>query len=356
MNKITEETVVVSNPNNNQGTLYAIIIILLIIIAIGWFFLGMKLWESNAPVAAVPLNTWTVWVIADDLTVTIYDDARCTDCQTNVIIEQLQAVPVLANAEFIIKDFSDDGVSAFLESNSVTALPAAVFSSNWVWSELAQYLTPLDSGEYSLALWASHNPFVERSANGFLVADDSVLKELQETAYIEWIENAKITWIEYTDVNCHYCKKMKTDGTAETVLAELWADLNKTTSNFIGVWWANTQTAAEILECSWKLWGADAFNAILSTVLTTGDNSEATMLALATEQWLNSDDVKACLDSGETKDIVAQKFSTGAEQFWITWTPWNVLINNETGEYEVVSGAYPADKFIETANKLLGNL
>jgi len=301
MSKKTEETVIVSNPQNNQWTLYG----------------------------------------------------GCTDCQTNVIVEQLQAVPVLANAEFVMKDFSDEWVSQFLEDNWVTALPAAIFSSNAVWSELSQYLTPVSSGEYSLALWASHNPFVERSANGFLVAESSVLEELQSTAYIEWAENAKITWIEYTDVNCHYCKKMKTDGTAETTLAALGDSLNKTTSNFIGVWWANTQTAAEILECSWKLWGADAFNAILSTVLTTGDNSEATMLALATEQWLNSDEVKACLDSGETKDIVAQKFSTGAEQFWITWTPWNVLINNETGEYAILSWARPASAFQEVINLML---
>lgn len=77
---------------------------------------------------------------------------------------------------------------------------------------------------------------------------------------------------------------METDGTANTVLAEFPTQLNKASSNYIGVGGASTQTAAEILECSGKLGGADAFNAILSRVLVDGDNSEATMLAIATEQ------------------------------------------------------------------------
>ncbi len=354
MSTKNEETMVVANSNNNQGTLYGIIIGLLVVIAIGWFFLWMKLWESNAPLAYAPSANWEVAAIAWDLTVTIYDDARCTDCQTDVIVEQLKAVPVLGNAEFVTVDFSDSWVSEFLEANWVTALPAAIFSSNSVGSELAQYLSPLDSWEYSLALWASHNPFVERSENGFLVADSALLDQIKATAYYKWSADAQITWVEYTDVNCGYCKKMETDGTATAVLAEFWADLNKTSSNYIWVGWARTQTAAEILECTWKLWGADAFNNMISKILTDWDNSEATMLAIATEQWVDSDGVKACLDAGETKTLVAEKFSVWAEGFGITGTPWNVLINNETGEYEIVSGAYPADHFIQTINRLLG--
>ena len=53
MSKKTEEAIVASNPSNNQGTLYGIIIGLLIVIAVGGFFLWMKLGENNAPLAWV---------------------------------------------------------------------------------------------------------------------------------------------------------------------------------------------------------------------------------------------------------------------------------------------------------------
>ena len=354
MTKKAEETVIVANPNN-QWTLYGIIITLLVVIAIGWFFLWMNLWQNNAPLAYAPNGAEQAAPIAEDLTVTIYDDSRCTDCQTDVIVEQLKAVPVLANAEFVTVEFSESWVSEFLESNWVTALPAALFSTNWVWSELAQYLTPLASWEYSLALGASYNPFIERSDKGFLVAESALLDQIKATAHYKGAADAKITWIEYTDVNCHFCKKMETDGTANTVLAEFATTLNKATSNFIGTGWANTQKASEVLECGAKLAGADVYNTVLSTVLSEWNSSDAAIIDLFAEQGVDKTALQSCIDSGEVKSLVAEKFAIGTDEFGITGTPWNVIINNETGEYEIVSGAYPAEKFIETVNKLLGS-
>jgi hypothetical protein len=44
---------------------------------------------------------------------------------------------------------------------------------------------------------------------------------------------------------------------------------------------------------------------------------------------------------------------TGSNLFWITWTPWSILINNETLEYWVISWAYPKENFIKIIDKLL---
>ena len=43
---------------------------------------------------------------------------------------------------------------------------------------------------------------------------------------------------------------------------------------------------------------------------------------------------------------------TGTDLFGITWTPGNVLVNTETLEYEIISGAYPATAFIELIDRL----
>jgi hypothetical protein len=43
------------------------------------------------------------------------------------------------------------------------------------------------------------------------------------------------------------------------------------------------------------------------------------------------------------------------EAFAITWTPWNILVNNETLEYATLSWAYPISYFIEAIDTLLGN-
>jgi len=35
-------------------------------------------------------------------------------------------------------------------------------------------------------------------------------------------------------------------------------------------------------------------------------------------------------------------------------TPGTIVINNETGEYELIAGAYPVSEFQRVINKLLG--
>jgi hypothetical protein len=65
--------------------------------------------------------------------------------------------------------------------------------------------------------------------------------------------------------------------------------------------------------------------------------------------------VKSCFDNWETKDIVASKFALGSGTFGISGTPGNVIINMKTGEYKVVSWAYPADTFVATIKEIAGN-
>jgi hypothetical protein len=42
----------------------------------------------------------------------------------------------------------------------------------------------------------------------------------------------------------------------------------------------------------------------------------------------------------------------GNELFGVNGTPGNVIIDRETGNYVLVSGAYPLDAFIEAVNTL----
>lgn len=173
----------------------------------------------------------------------------------------------------------------------------------------------------------------------------AIIDVIAATAQYQGNKDAKITWIEYTDVNCHYCQKMQQDGTSELILGEYPDLVNKTVSNFIGVGGAGTQTAAEILECSAKLSGAKAYNEILIKALSSGNTSKSDMLSSAEDFGVNRDALESCVNNGETKEIVKTKFEIGQSVFGVTGTPGNIILNNQTGEYHLISGAYPAEEF-----------
>jgi len=337
-------------PANNANMLYIVIILLLVVIAVLAFFVGKSMGNTVVP-------AWTTPTVqtAEDLTVTVIDDTRCTSCNTADIVNQLKQTPFLSAAEFINKDFSDEGMEEYITENNITTLPAVIFSSNQLADNgaMTNYLTALPTEGFSLQIGSSFDPFAERSDRGFLVASEETLSSIKDTANYKGAADAQITWVEYTDVNCHYCKKMESDGTWAAILEKYPNDVNKTVSNYIGVGWAASQTAAEALECVSANGWADAFNAVISSILLSGDNGKSNIIKLATEQGVSEDAINTCLENGDTKDLVASKFALGRDVFGITGTPGNVLIHNETGEFEILSGAYPAENFEAVIDRLL---
>ena len=290
-----------------------------------------------------------------EITVRIIDDIRCTWCQTSVITAQIKALPFLSEARYIEEDFSDTWVAEYLKANNITALPVVVFSTNMLsdGGQVVPYLSALPDGQYTLALGASFDPFERRSARGFPLLEKEILDSILQDSYIKGFPDAQITWIEYTDVNCHFCRKMEQDGTAEAVLTAYPSYVNKTSHHFIGVGGQKSQLWAELIECVWKVAGSDVYNAVLSETLISGDTTETDILNHAEWQWVERDSVQSCFAAGETKDIVASRFAVGQEVFNITWTPGNILIHTKTWEYTTISWAYPYESFVEAIEDLL---
>ena len=335
---------------NNNNVLYIVIILLLVVIAVLAFFAGRSM---GNPVAVNPANNAAV---ATDLKITVIDDTRCTSCGTNDIVSQLKQTPFLAAAEYEMKDFADEWIEEYIIENNITRLPAVLFSTNQIADNgaMAQYLTAIPSGEYSLQIGASFDPFAQRSERGFLMIEDkAVIEEIRSTAHVEGDADAKILWLEYSDVNCHFCQKMVDDGTVETVTEALPWVFNHAFVNFIGVGWNRTQEAAEALECIASTWSTEAYNYAFKQSLSEKRDSVTDILAYAAEKWVDTAAAQTCIDNGDSKDLVAKKYSTGQQLFGITGTPGNVILNIETGEYEIVSGAYPADTFETTINSLV---
>jgi hypothetical protein len=72
----------------------------------------------------------------------------------------------------------------------------------------------------------------------------------------------------------------------------------------------------------------------------------------AVKLWANETTLTACVDAKTYSQKIADQMDMGSDIFWITWTPWNVLINNETLEYEILSWAYPISSFEDIIDKL----
>lgn len=329
------------HPRTNNGP-YIVIIVLLVIIAVLAFFLWRGwFWESPAN------NSWTGLVDPSDITVTIISDVRCATCDPAQFSSSLEALPALAGATFEQFDFSESAAQDIMQANGVSLLPAILFSSNGIADpNLVSYLKPTSGGKFSLDIGATFNPYAKRSERGFLLLEDGLLDDIKANSHVYGNPDAPLAWVEYSDVQCTYCKKLHNEGTHDALFETFWDEL----SQYYQYYAIFNREIPEVLECMIEQKGPEIqFNTL----------KEIFKNEISTKQWvidlvdgIDTDTLNACIRDGKYKTRIDHHMDVWSKKFGVTGTPWNVLINTETGEYEVLPGAYPVADFERVLNSL----
>lgn len=322
--------------------LYVIIIVLLAIIAVWAFFVGKNMWDEKWE------NKWsTVNTKSWSIEITVIDDKRCKNCMTSQVVWQLKQVPFLAWAEFIEKDFSDKWIENYIKDNGITKLPAIVFSTNEINDngQMKPYLKELKDKKFSLEIGATFDPFAKRSAKWFMTLDKEILNKIKTNTYLSGNKDAKISWIEYSDLECPYCAKLH-NSDVPSKMKETYGDkVNKYFNHFPLEFHKNAIPGAQISECfaeqKWSEW----FYSLIEKAYKDEKSDKDYLIAEAVKLWADKTKLESCLKEEKYSKKISEQQSLWASTFGITWTPGSVLINNETWEYEVISWAYPFESF-----------
>jgi len=334
----------------SNNIFFLIIGILLVIIL--WLLMFIMKWEDKGIIGGI--KTWenisTKW-----LEISVIGDKRCANCSTTEILAQLKQVPFLSGAIFTEKDFSDNGISDYIKANNIKALPAFVFSHNNINDDgsMKKFLSELPDKTYSLQIWASFDPFAKRTEKGFLIIDSKVLEAIKADSYLKWNKDADITWVEYSDLECPFCAKFHNSGTIEEVMTKYGNKINKIFNHFPLDFHKNAQTWAEILECVGELSWSDTFYALAKESYSKENSTQTFLIDEAVKLKVDKTKLTTCLESHKYAEKVKNQMTRGSQSFWINGTPGNILINNKTGEYEILSGALPTQMFADVIDKLL---
>lgn len=284
----------------------------------------------------------------------IITDKRCWEkCDTRELIVNLKKASWLEHSEFIEYDFSEKKGKEILKKSWIKYLPVVLFEDNNIW-ELSKFLEKTQTGElYSLDIGSTYDPTVKRSAKGFKLLDKKIINTIKKESYIKGNKNAKILWLEYSDMECPYCAKLHNDGTVKKIEKKYGTKLAYSLQHFPLGFHKNSLSAATYLECIWKIKWTTAFYELEDIIFSKKTSDTTFIVSEAKKIGVNLTTLNKCVqDKNILKKISAQE-NQGRTLFWIQGTPWNVLINTQTGEYAIISGAYPADHFIETIDRLL---
>ena len=171
-----------------------------------------------------------------------------------------------------------------------------------------------------------------------------------EVDHILGATDAPITIIEYSDLECPFCGRHHP--TMEKLVEEYDGKVNWVYRHFPLSFHPNAQKAGEASECAGELGGEDAFWTFVSALLDGRSLSMDTYKSLASDLGIDADALEGCVNDGTYAQKVKDDFAGGSKA-GVRGTPGNVIVNNETEETQLLSGALPYDRFAQIIDEIL---
>ena len=183
----------------------------------------------------------------------------------------------------------------------------------------------------------------------------AVAPKLVATDHMRGDKNAKVTLVEYSDLECPFCKTFHK--TAIQILDEYKGKVKWVYRHYPLSFHANAQKEAEASECVAELGGEDAFwkyiDAIYERTTSNGTGFALDKLApLAAEVGVSQDKFTTCLDNGKYAQKVKDQMAQGTKE-GVTGTPGNILLQDKSGKTIIIPGAVPFDQIKPSLDELL---
>lgn len=157
-------------------------------------------------------------------------------------------------------------------------------------------------------------------------------------------KEAKITLIEYSDLECPFCKRFHP--TMQEILKTYGDKVRWTYRHFPLSFHANAQKESEASECVADLGGNDAFwdyiDKIFERTTANGTGFALDQLGpLAAEVGVDQTQFQTCLDSNKYEKFVKDQLAEGTTA-GVNGTP-STFVVNEKGENQIIVGAQPIE-------------
>lgn len=175
------------------------------------------------------------------------------------------------------------------------------------------------------------------------------IPKVSDDDHIRGSRDAKVFLIEYSDLECPYCKRFHP--TAQQVVADYNGQVAWVYRQFpLTQLHSKAPKEAEASECAAELGGEDGFWKFIDKVFEVTPSNNGLNLddlpKLAGQVGLNQTDFKNCLDSGKYKGKVESQ-AQGGEGAGVQGTPANFIVNKK-GDAWFLPGAYPLEN-VKTA-------
>ena len=178
----------------------------------------------------------------------------------------------------------------------------------------------------------------------------AIVEDMLASSPIRWDENARFTIVEYTELHCPYCQRHSQEWTINSVIEQFPGEVNSISKHFI-IHGEDALNLAAAMECVAEL-KPEVYHETFDKAFEAYPVDMDSLIGIAA--WLGVDEaaLRGCVDEWRYTQAVNDGMSQASSLFGVNGTPGNVIIDRETGNYRLISGAYPVDEFVKAINEL----
>lgn len=238
----------------------------------------------------------------------------------------------------------------------VVLLIASAFLVGSLWTKV-QYLEKGGSAKVAgTGTDTPNNPTQPTDPFTAVAAKDLNIPDVTDKDHIKGDKNAKLVWIEYSDLECPFCKKIHPD--LAKMLDEYKGKVKWVYRHFpLDQLHSKADKEAEAAECAGELGRNDAFWKMVDKIFEVTPSNNGLTLddlpKLASQIGLNQGKFKSCLDSGKYTQRVEEDYQGGVKA-GVTGTPGSFLLDGKGNAY-VIPGAVAYTSIKQVIDKALAN-
>lgn len=177
-------------------------------------------------------------------------------------------------------------------------------------------------------------------------APSGKIKPVTDKDHIRGNKNAGLTLVEYSDLECPFCKRFHP--TMQELMKTYEGKIRWVYRHFPLSFHANAQKESEATECVAELGGNDAFwtyvDKMFEKTTSNGTGFALDQLGpLAAEVGVDQSAFQTCLDSDKYAQLVKDQIADGTTG-GVNGTPSTFLIDKD-GKSQIIVGAQPTESF-----------
>jgi len=181
------------------------------------------------------------------------------------------------------------------------------------------------------------------------------VEPVRKNDHIRGNKNARIALIEYSDLECPFCKSFHS--TAQRAVEEYDGQVMWIYRHFpLDQIHSKADKEAEAAECANELAGEKGFWALIDKIFETTPSNNGLNISdlpkLASEIGIDESAFKSCLDSGKYTQHVEDDYQSGIKA-GVTGTPGNILLDTKTGDTRLIPGAVPYPQLKQAIDDML---